>query len=721
MRPALYFLILILPVSLYGQFEFQLKTDIPVTINGQNLSRAWEGGLNAAQFQTMDLNNDNRLDLVIYNRISRDISTYLNINNQYIWSPEFAYQFPEDVVHWVILKDYDCDGLKDLFTSTALGIKVYRNTSTGSTLSWEEAAPFLRFDSGTNIQVSPNDIPGIADINGDGALDILTYRFGTASTVDYFENTGTCGSLSFTRAERQWGGFEECDCDSFVFGGAPCPGGNSIGSFVAEINAPNLIQHAGGKTILPFDADNDGDIDILSSDEFCQTLYFLENVGDNSNAVMSSLVSYPVNNPAAFNIFPSAFLEDVNFDGLQDLIISTNADENIGNQIDLRSNIKAHLNTGSSTIPDFDQPSIAFFQNQMLDLGEQVYPTVFDLEGDGDLDIIVGNKGNPDNGVFSSSLFNFENNGNVFNPSFLRAGNDVFNLKSLNSTFLKPQGIDADGDGDIDLFYQATLGANDTRIFFREALSTGNYATPVEINIDTEFDENPFFYDIDNDGDLDLLLGNRLGSLSLFVNNGNFNFGAEVTNFGGITNDFQNLNLWPHVVDLNSDGQDELITISSSGRINIYEAPINENFNAQNPISAILKINDEIFASQFGRQNSIASGDFFNTGKPALLIGSSKGGFYFLENLSEGGSSPGGAIQIALSPNPTNNEITVLTDTDGKAEVYNLLGQKIYFNIEVQRGVSKKLRLGSLPIGVYILRVTNDQNQSATRKILVYK
>lgn len=720
MRSVLLFIILILPISLYGQFEFRFRTDIPITANGQSLSKPWEGGLNSAQFQTIDLNNDNRPDLVIYNRISRDISTYLNINDEYVWSPEFAYQFPDDIVHWFILKDYDCDGLKDLFTSTALGIKVYRNTSSGGTLSWEEAAPFLRFDTGTNIQVSPNDIPGIADINGDGALDILTYRFGTASSVDYFENTGICGSLSFTRAERQWGGFEECDCDSFVFGGNPCPS-NGIPNAPSDVNSPNAILHAGGKTILPFDADNDGDMDIISSDEFCETLYFLENVGDNNNAVMNSLVSYPVGSPAAFPIFPSAFLEDINFDGLEDLIISTNADENIDNQIDLTSNVRAHVNRGSTAVPNFNQPSNRFLQNKMIDLGEQAYPTIFDSDGDGDLDILTGNKGIQNGGAFSSSLTSFENNGNFFSPTFLLASENAFNLRPLGYTFIKPQAIDADGDGDIDLFYQATVSLNDTRIFFLEAISTGDYAAPTELSIDTDFDENPFFYDIDGDNDLDLLLGNRLGSLSLFINNGNFSFGNEIANFGGITNDFQALNLWPHVVDLNSDGEDELITINSSGQLNIYAGPINENFIAQDPMSSVLNINNENFSTRFGRQNSIASGDFFNTGKPALLIGSGKGGFYFLENLSEGGGTSGSAIQVALSPNPTSNQISVLTNTDGRAEVYNLLGQKVYFNIQVQRGVSKQLDLQRLPIGVYILRIINDQNQSATEKILVYR
>ncbi len=719
MRLILLFVILSLPIAAKAQYEFQFKTDVPVSVQGETLRRAWEGGLNAAQFQTMDLNNDGLQDLVVYNRISRDLSTYLNINNTYVWHPEFAYQFPDDVIHWLILKDYDCDGLKDLFTSTALGIKVYRNTTSGPSLTWEIAEPFLGFDGGTNIQVSPNDLPGIADINGDGALDILTYRFGTSTTVDYFQNTGACGSLEFTRAERQWGGFTECDCDSFAFDDNPCPQGE-IPSIAFDINAPEAVQHAGGKTILPFDADNDGDIDIISSDEFCESLYFLENMGDNLNAQMTSLTSFPVNNPASFKIFPGAFLEDIDFDGLMDLIISTNADENIGNQIDLSTNIRAYSNQGAINQPTFDQPSFPFLQQEMIDLGENTYPSFTDIDGDGDLDLIIGNKGSVDNTRITSTLFNFINTGNRFAPAFDLTDTDLFSFQSSGYVNIKPQFVDADGDADSDFFFQATLGANDTRIFFQEANGI-TFQPEIELNIPTTVDDSPFFYDIDKDGDLDLLLGRRLGSLSLFLNQGNFVFGPENSNFAGITNDFQSLNLVPHITDIDGDGEDELITINASGQINIYEGTIDEDFIASNPITEVLRINNTLFTTSLGRQNTITSADIFNTGKPALIIGSGKGGLYLLENISTTGRNPERSIEIEISPNPTNNQLTVLTNTDGVGEIYDITGRKKHFNISIQSGVRKVLNLGSLPAGIYILRVTNNENESATRKILVYR
>jgi hypothetical protein len=51
-----------------------------------------------------------------------------------------------------------------------------------------------------------------------------------------------------TRVTQTFGNLEECDCNLFAFGGAPCnsiPGGRT--------------EHAGGKAMLTIDTDGDGD------------------------------------------------------------------------------------------------------------------------------------------------------------------------------------------------------------------------------------------------------------------------------------------------------------------------------------------------------------------------------------------------------------------------------------------------------------------------------
>ena len=121
-----------------GQFRFAKDESIPVHVNGTKLSRPWEGGINSAQYQKLDLNHDGTEDLVIYHRMSGMLSTYLAVENKYVFSPEYAAFFPEEVSDWLILADYNCDGLKDIFTSTPLGIKVFENKSSTPSSSIKE-------------------------------------------------------------------------------------------------------------------------------------------------------------------------------------------------------------------------------------------------------------------------------------------------------------------------------------------------------------------------------------------------------------------------------------------------------------------------------------------------------------------------------------------------------------------------------------------------------
>ena len=715
MRALLFFLFFI-PFSVLGQFEFQFSTDMPLSVNGQQLNRVFEGGLNSPQFQTMDLDFDGDQDLVLYNRMANNLQTYINENNSYVWKPEYAFQFPEDVIGWIVLIDFDCDGDKDLFTSTSLGIKAYENTST-TELSWEEAAPFLSFDTGTNIQVSRSDIPGFADVNGDGAIDILAYRFGTSTTIDYYENTGNCGDLSFERADRQWGGILECDCDDFQFR-QPCSQKASANTSFDEL----ATEHAGGKIILPFDSDNDGDIDIITSDEFCETLYFMENEGDQSEAVMNSFSSYPFNNPAGFPFFPNAFLADIDFDNVNELVISTNADENIGNRIELSSNVKVYDNQGSNNLPEFNQAAIPFLQNEMLELGENLFPAFADLDEDGDDDLFIGNKGLLGANGFGGAIYYFENIGNEFNPVYELVDDDFMNIRETNQTYIKPFFVDTDGDGDLDLVYQASSGPTITRMYYQMNNGNFNFSQAITLNIDDmTFNDNPFFYDVDEDGDPDILFGTQFGGLSVFYNRASMIFSIENPNFGGISDDFTRQGLSVYVADMEGNGTDDLVTIDNSGEMVIYRGPINDSFEADEPITDLININDEFVKGAFGRQSILAISDLKGNSKPTVVIGTIRGGLYLLENTSEIQNTGEDEIIINASPNPSNSTIRVTANTSGLLSVYNKLGQTVAQGLGVSPSQPRILDVSNIPAGVYIIRFLNNSGKTAAKKVIVVK
>ena len=247
-------------MQLQAQFRFAEDQSVPVSIDGRALARAWEGGINSAQYQKADLNNDGTEDLVIYHRMSEQLTTYLAIGNEYVFQPDYASFFPAEVSDWLVMADYNCDGLKDIFTSTPLGIKVFENTSSDGNLQWTESVEFITFDNDINLQVNASDIPGIADIDGDGDLDILAYRFSTSNTIDYYrnlsiENTGNCGELTFTRETRRWGDLEECDCGLFAFGETCASlGGSANPNDLSPIT--EAVEHAGGKIWFETEPEN---------------------------------------------------------------------------------------------------------------------------------------------------------------------------------------------------------------------------------------------------------------------------------------------------------------------------------------------------------------------------------------------------------------------------------------------------------------------------------
>ncbi|WPZ10814.1 T9SS type A sorting domain-containing protein [Roseivirga spongicola] len=718
MRYSLTAFLLSFALSIQAQVQFKFDQSISVSENNEIMNRAFEGGLNSAQFQTMDLNGDGILDLVIFHRISRSLSTYLNINNQWIFSPNYQNLFPEDVVNWMILKDYDCDGQKDLFTSTALGIKVYRNTSTANGVSWELASEFLTWDSGSNIQVAPTDIPGIADVNGDGALDILTYRFGSAGSIDYYENTGNCGNLTFTRVTRTWGDFYDCGCNDFSFG-QPCGTVGGFSNLVSEPSDQQVILHAGGKTITPFDADNDGDIDIIASDELCENLYFFRNEGSANQALMTAFETYPPDDPVSLQFFPAAFLEDINFDGLKDLVVSSNLDNNVGNLVDFQKNVNSFINLGSNENPDFNTSS-AFLQNEMIDVGENAFPTFFDIDSDGDLDMFISNSGTQINGEFIGTIWHYENTGNRFNPSFELITNDFQSLSSLGFSQLKALFSDLDGDGNTDLILQARVGPLDARVFVLPRDNSGNFGSPIDLELNVSEASNPTLFDLNGDGLDDFIIGQQFGSMSAYYNRGSFTFSDEQTDFGSFENDFSRQNLSIAIGRFSSDAKPQVITVDSRGMLTLHSDQADENFRKSDTNQDLLLNNETLTNTRLGRASYLAAVDLFGDGSPSLVVGSSKGGLLFLRNIQDDNSSETD-LRVSISPNPTDNQTQILTNISGLVDIISLNGRLIQEAIPIQQSTVLNLQFGSLPAGIYLIRVRANNGKSLTKRILIQR
>ncbi|MEO0473957.1 MAG: VCBS repeat-containing protein, partial [Bacteroidota bacterium] len=129
---TLFFLLL---AALYMNGQSIMRMNPPVEQNGNMLDLAFAGGLNQAQYNQMDLDQDGIEDLVIMDRAGNKVICFRNTGSDYEYAPNYQEAFP-NVQNWMLLADYDCDGKADLFTgnSVANSIRVFHNVSGSNTL-----------------------------------------------------------------------------------------------------------------------------------------------------------------------------------------------------------------------------------------------------------------------------------------------------------------------------------------------------------------------------------------------------------------------------------------------------------------------------------------------------------------------------------------------------------------------------------------------------------
>ena len=188
MRFNLILCIVLFTVYSFGQLPVGRDT-LSVLEAGKVLRSPWAGGLNFCQFSKVDLNGDSKKDIVVFDKVNSFaygvLRCFINESNagesKYRVNGNLKSSFPS-VDNWVFFYDYNNDGREDLFTYVLGGIKVFKNTSSGTNISFQLEKTRLKSDftpssSPTmgNIFSSPQSVPGFTDIDNDGDMDILTF------------------------------------------------------------------------------------------------------------------------------------------------------------------------------------------------------------------------------------------------------------------------------------------------------------------------------------------------------------------------------------------------------------------------------------------------------------------------------------------------------------------------------------------------------------------
>lgn len=653
--------------------------------NNDTLQFAFAGGLNNVQFMNIDIDLDGTDDLLLFDRIGNRVLPFLVSKTTpfyYQFAPDLAVHFPP-IEHWMQAIDYNFDEKKDIFTYTTGGIKVFRNDSDSKLKFTQITNPFLLSQQGstlTNILVTSVDYPAIADVDGDGDYDVLSF-WGLGSFVEWHRNTsmelfGTTDSLTFVKSSSCWGHFAEGNEDNTIILDTCSSSDNFKISNEASGNDP---KHT-GSTMLLYDINSDGLPDLTLGDVDFSTVMLLTNGGTAEEAVMiSQSTDFPdSDNPADLKSFPNLMLADVNNDGIRDLLVSP-FDPSLIKGENFKS-VSLYLNQGSNEQADFNLVSESFLQDQMLDLGSGAYPVFFDYNNDGLTDVLIGNYGYTDTCIYdpqiglqctyTAKIALLLNIGTAEVPAFRLENRNIANLDVLEMQSLIPALGDMDGDGDKDL----VCGNSKGKLVYCENTALPGQQAQFELVdpawklIDVSDFSAPQLIDIDKDGLIDLISGKRNGTLNFYRNTGTatapeFQLINEIFGDVDITNT-QLSNYGYNVPSFYKDknGETVLFVGSEFGEIYVYDQ-IDNNVDGSFRLLGILPGIKE------GWRSGIAVGNLNNDTLTDIMVGNYSGGMGLFfgkgDNIFGIGKHQERINSVLhITPNPAGKEVAISISGD---------------------------------------------------------
>ena len=271
----------------------------------------------------------------------------------------------------------------------------------------------------------------------------------------------------------------------------------------------------GANSIFFYDLDNDSDLDLIWGDFYQPGLFYLENYGDSNNpAYIDSLMvtNFPADGlveTAGFNI---PRLVDFEPDGNVDMVIGVLSGAYGTDYID---NLAYYKNNGTSEQHDFQLVTMNLLPG--LDLISGSVPVLADIDGDNDDDLVIGTEFDPNNVGWGGQLYYFENITNNSEPEFVLVDSSF--IDDFSTTNLAPSFYDTDNDGDLD----AIIGEFNGYLLHYNQTESGWEYNGRYLDLDLNGKSKPAWGDIDQDNDDDLVIGTKDGMVSVYINNGDIN------------------------------------------------------------------------------------------------------------------------------------------------------------------------------------------------------
>ncbi|HRE11151.1 MAG TPA: VCBS repeat-containing protein, partial [Ignavibacteria bacterium] len=521
-------LLLIVSGSLVSQNLHQRFDGMDFIINGVNSVNPFNGGIEIPRYQFIDIDGDSDLDLFIYDR-DTTLNFYRNEGNANV--PLFRLNTTRyqnlNIRNWFKFADMDGDGDIDLFCGgDSQRVRYYKNIGSITNPAFSLQLYGIKTDINEYMSSESASVPTIVDIDADGDLDFLTGS--STGEITYFQNIGNAQNFNFKFITSRF-------ANILIVGGADDP------------------RH-GASSIMFADIDGDNDRDLFWGDLFGLSIYYIKNTGTAQNFQFTTI---DTNSPPPNYYFSGGFnmpgIYDIDNDGRNDLFIGVLiGSKSIDNFVHFRNN-------GPINNPTFTKIT----DNVILsaDIGAYSYPAFGDIDNDGDKDLFIG---------CGNSVGFYRNTGTATAPAFALV-TDSLPLSISNFNYSVSIGdLNGDGKKDLVLGYYSLARLR----YFR---NTGTLSDPLFTYTASQLDtmnlsqaSAPCLADLDNDGDLDIITGNSGGKLTYYRNNGS----ASVFNFQLISNNYAGVNVGndaaPSLGDLDGDGDLDLLVGNRLGQIAFY-------------------------------------------------------------------------------------------------------------------------------------------------------